>query len=345
MTADRALFDPKADSPATDEYLHALKERYQALDIQALAQHTLEETLGITPIAVQSLGGGENAMDHVLLSVEALYQGEHKEFVVRVNTSSVPEPRLVLETKLYALWQSKGVPAPRVYGVRLRTQAYPYDFMVMDKVGDLNLETYRRGRYGSVTTARSAGAFLANLHVVALRGFGPFASGYTDGHLVGACDSWEEAIREDVEGTLDYLERTEIMSVEATGRTKRIFEQHKSLLTLPEGVLLHGDFHPANILVYMDTGLVAGAVDLSQAKVGDPLFDIAFYGTYDTETFSEFMTGYAEVRPLPEDSKERLALYSLRILMSKAKLRKRFGYEDRIAAAIIGMEDALRVLG
>ncbi|MDP2815206.1 MAG: phosphotransferase [Rectinemataceae bacterium] len=345
MTADRALFDPKADSPAADEYLHALKVRYQAIDIHALALHTLEETLGIAPVAVRSLGGGENAMDHVLLLVEAVYKGEHKEFVVRVNTSPVPEPRLLLEARLYALWQSKGVPTPRVYGVRLRTQTYPYDYMVRDKVGDLNFETYRRSRYNSVATTRSVGAFLANLHDVPLHGFGPFASGYADGHLVGVYDSWEEAIREDVEGTLGYLERAEIINAETAERSKRTFEQYKSLLTLPKGVLLHGDFHPANVLVYADTGLVAGAVDLSQAKVGDPLFDIAFYGTYDIETFSEFMTGYAEVRPLPEDSRERLALYSLRILMSKAKLRKRFGYEDRIAAAIVGMEDALRVLG
>lgn len=345
MIEDPALFDPKADSPLTDEHLHALKARYEAVDIKAVAQHALKETLGVVPVSIRSLGGGGNAMDHVLVLAEALYKGEQREFVVRANTSPFSEPRLVLEAALYALWKSKGVTVPRVYGVGLRTQTHTYDYMVMDKVGDLDLETYRKDCHDPVALARSAGAFLATLHTVPLSGFGPLSSQYVKGHFVGEYRSWEEAIRIGVPDTLSYLARAEIINEGMIQRIRAVFEEHASLLALPEGVLLHGDYHPANILVHADTGAIAGAVDLSQAKVGDPLFDVAFYGTYDRETYSEFVSRYQDSHPLPEHSTERLALYSLRILMSKAKLRQRFGFKDRIPAAIVGMEDALRVLG
>lgn len=345
MPADPALFDPKADSLLADEYLHGLKARYETVDIEELAQHALKETLGVVPVSIRSLGGGGNAMDHVLVLAEAFYKGEQREFVVRANTSPFPEPRLILEAALYVLWQSKGITVPRVYGVGLRTQTHAYDYMVMDKVGDIDLETYRKDCHDPVALARSAGAFLATLHTVPLPGFGPFSPRYTEGHLVGEHRSWEEVIRTGVPDTLGYLERVKIINAGTAQRVRAVFEEHASLLTLSEGVLLHGDFHPANILVHADTGAIAGAVDLSQAKVGDPLFDIAFYGTYDRETYSEFVSGYQDSHPLLEDSKERLALYSLRILMSKAKLRQRFGFKDRIPAAIAGMEDALRVLG
>lgn len=345
MTEDPALFDPKADSLLDDAQLQAFKARYRTVDIALIAQCALEETLGIVPVSIRSLGGGGNAMDHVLILARALYKGEQREFVIRANTSSFPEPRLVLESALYALWKSKGVTVPCVYGVSLRTRTRAYDYMVMDKVGDLDLETYRRERHDPVALARPVGAFLATLHGISLPGFGPFCPQYTEGYLIGAHSSWEAAILDGVPDTLNYLKHKRIIDEEMVQKIMAVFERHASLLTLSEGVLLHGDYHPANVLVRADTGAVAGAVDLSQAKVGDPLFDIAFYGTYDREALPEFIYGYQDVRPIPENSKERLALYSLRILMSKAKLRHRFGFEERIPAAVLGMEDALCVLG
>lgn len=344
MTADPALFDPKADSPLTDEHLHAFKTRYAVVDSETLARHALEETLNVVPLSVRSLGGGVNAMDHVLILTEAFFKGERREFVVRANTSPFPEPRLALEAALYTLWCSKGIAMPRVYGVGLRTPAHAYDYMVMDRIGNVDLEVYGRNHHDPALLARSAGAFLATLHNVPLPGFGPLSSEYVEGHLTGAYSTWKDAIQDGIPSTLSYLEREEIIDTRMVKKVKEVFEQHTFLLTLSEGVLLHGDYHPANILVHADTGAIAGAVDMSQAKVGDPLFDIAFYSTYDTETFSEFVSGYQDTHSLPENLKERLALYSLRILMSKAKLRQRFGYKERIPDAIAGMEDALRVL-
>ncbi len=344
MAADPALFDPKADSLLDDVHLHALKTRYKTVDTTQLAHRALKETLGIVPVSIRSLGGGGNAMDHVIIVAEAFHESEQREFVIRANTSPFPEPRLVLEATLYALWSSRGVVTPRVHGVGLRTQARAYDYMVMDRVGDLDLETYRKNRHDPGALAHSAGSFLAALHGVPLSGFGPFSPRYAEGLLMGAYDSWEAAIRDGVPDTLKYLERESIVNMEIAQEITAVFERHAPLLALSEGVLLHGDYHPANVLVRMDTGAIAGAVDLSQAKVGDPLFDIAFYGTYDGAALPAFVSGYQDVRPIPENPIERIALYSLRILMSKAKLRHRFGFGERIPAAVAGMEDALRVL-
>jgi len=213
----------------------------------------------------------------------------------------------------------------------------------MTRVGAHNLEQHERTHPTTHSdTTRRAVAFLGKIHKIALSGFGPVTR-TVDG-LRGTYDSWQAAILEGVDDTLHYLLQQNIIDEPTAAECRQAFATHAHILSCTDGKLLHGDYHAANIVVD-DNGEMAGAVDLTQAKVGDPAFDVAFYATYiDTGALSTFLDGYEHVAGSIPDRRQRLALYRMRILLSKAKLRKRLGYEERIADAVKSIRDALAEL-
>ena len=99
--------------------------------------------------------------------------------------------------------------------------------------------------------------------------------------------------------------------------------------------LCHGDLGRPNVLTR--AGEVAALLDWEDALVGDPLFDLAGWGTFvgHDERRAVLLAGYAERAPLPADADLRYRLYYLRIMLAKTVHRRRVGWAatDRIPAA------------
>lgn len=332
------VFDPKADSTLSDEELASLKERYASFNAAEEIPRIVQETFGTLVLSWQSLEESANAFDHLVYAADIEQEGRRLPLVVRINAARMPDEMLPIETEIYGLLGAQGIAAPTVYASKLRASDRTYDYMVMKRIGSTSLESLlAKDASLDKEYARKAGAYLAQLHTIPLPGFGMIGEG-----LHGVHDTWSEALRIRLPETLAYLVEQQLLSEDVCHTIEHLFTHEEP--SLARGVLLHGDFHPANIIIDEPNRKIAGAVDLSQAKVGDPLFDIAFYATYvSEERLSAFLEGYGRT-PTDEDQ-DLLALYSLRIYLSKAKLRKRFGYEERIPAALAGIERALGVLG
>lgn len=335
--AAKVIFDPKADSTLSDEELIALKARYSSFDAASEVPRIIEEVFGVAPISWGPFEKTANAFDHLVYAAEVESDGARLPIVVRINAARTPEKMLLVEEAAYKLLAAHDIPAPRVYAAALRTGDRTYDYMVMQRIGSTSLESLlAKDASFDQEYARKAGAYLAQIHAIPLPGFGMIGEGFRGVHA-----SWPEALRIRLPETLAYLVEQQLLSEDASRTIERIFMQEEPMPAA--GALLHGDFHPANIIVDESDRSVAGAIDLSQAKVGDPLFDIAFYATYASEErLAAFLDGYG--RALTDEDRRLLARYSLRIYLSKAKLRKRFGYEERTPAALAGIERALSEL-
>jgi len=92
--------------------------------------------------------------------------------------------------------------------------------------------------------------------------------------------------------------------------------------------LLHGD--PGHHNVFSDGRKITAIIDWEDALAGDPIFDIAYWGTFvRDEMRARFLEGYQTVEKLPADFEHRYWLYYLRVALSKSVHRHRFGIKDR----------------
>lgn len=336
-----SVFDPKADSPLSDEALRGKKDRYAQFDARNIISRIAKKSLSADIIRIEPLGVGANAFDHLVFRV---YTDKGLRVVFRLNTDELVAEDFLVEKSLYDMWHKHGVPSPEVYDISLRSKKSDPDHILMEHVGTNDLEKHLvQYPKDAASYAYHSGAFLKRIHDVPIKGFGMLAM--KNGELQGSQNTWKEAIRVRMEETLSYLVKHGLLTSKQEKDIKSAFARHEDLLAMDQGVTLHGDYHNANIMIDDTNGKVVAAIDLSQAKAGDPLYDIAFYGTYvSPEIFSIFCDGYFDRSSKPRNFKEKIALYQLRIYMSKAKLRKRFGYDDRIGLAIEGIIHSLKQL-
>lgn len=339
-----AIFDPKADSLLSDAEIRGKKERYRlfnsAIEIPRIAQ----AVFGRLPEDFGPLSETSNAIDHVVYTMTVAVNGRVQAFICRINIGSIPETYLLAEELLYERWQEHSVPVPKVYTTRLRDVVFPYDFTVAERVGTTNLEAHVVAQGEEVSFyAYQAGAFLAQLHELFLPGFGHLSlAAVHGGKLRGVHTSWAEAVLTQLPETLLFLQHHSLISTELAYRVEMALRSGLPALASGSGVALHGDYHHANIVIDATQRRIVGVVDIGHAKVGDPLFDIAFYGTYySDEVVAHFIRGYESRRVLPANWTKMVALYQLRILLSKIKLRQRFGYEALIPPAVAGLTRAL----
>lgn len=325
------IFDPRADSLLSDADLMSLKSRYTSFneeqELSKISHAVFHRHIG----GFSRLVDSSNAIEHLVYG--------NKNFVIRINVSPRSETYLAVEGLLYAAWGTAGVPTPKRYASHLRDNEFLYDFTVDERVGTGTLEAHPEH-------AQAAGAFLARLHTLTMPGFGYFSvDDAKKGILRGLNSSWQDFVFTKLEENVEYLVTNTIIDRELAIDIEEAMLANKELARLGQGVALHGDYHNANILFESESKRIVGAIDLSQAKIGDPIFDIAFYSTYYTdEIITEFLNGYFGDIVRPADLAQKLAFYQLRICLSKAKLRKRFGYHDRIPAAVLGMRKAIKIL-
>ena len=337
------IFDPKADSPLSDEELRNKKDRYESFKADIEIDRITRSVFGADASSVKVFGNTTNALDHLVYEVHV--QGQPA-LVYRIATGSTPAHHLATEEHLYALWRTRGIPVPEVFATHIRDREFSYDWMVMEKVGTESLEQHLHNNPADDEYyAREAGRYLAAIHRIELPGFGHLSLAPDGNKLAGSESSWSAAVYIRLEDTIDYLISCGIVGDRVADEIRNAFRRNADALVLERGMSLHGDYHDANIIIDSGMRTVAAAIDLSQAKAGDPVFDIAFYSTYySPEKLGRFLEGYRSVTPTPPDAERRISLYALRIHLSKAKLRKRFGYDERIPAARAGIERALRVL-
>jgi aminoglycoside phosphotransferase (APT) family kinase protein len=92
--------------------------------------------------------------------------------------------------------------------------------------------------------------------------------------------------------------------------------------------LLHGD--PGHHNMFSDGERVTAIIDWEDALIGDPAFDIAYWGSFVRDAMrTPFLSGYETIEKLPFDFEYRYWLYYLRVALSKTVHRRQSGIQDR----------------
>jgi fructosamine-3-kinase len=139
---------------------------------------------------------------------------------------------------------------------------------------------------------------------------------------------WSNYIWQRLKDHLETCQAIEAISAAEATQMAAVFESAAPLLAGAPMRLLHGD--PGHHNVFSEGKGITAIIDWEDALAGDPIFDIAYWGTFvRDEMRAEFLEGYQTVSPLPADFERRYWLYYLRVALSKTVHRHRFGAKGR----------------
>jgi aminoglycoside phosphotransferase (APT) family kinase protein len=142
--------------------------------------------------------------------------------------------------------------------------------------------------------------------------------------------TWREYVLLNLDEHVEACRAAGAISREEVARITEAFDRAAHILEDAPSRLLHGDLGAHNVL--SDGERLTALIDWEDALCGDPIFDIAYWGTFVRDEMREpFLEGYRAARALPADFERRYWLYYLRVALSKTVHRQRFGYADRAA--------------
>jgi fructosamine-3-kinase len=143
----------------------------------------------------------------------------------------------------------------------------------------------------------------------------------------GTHNSWYGYLKLHLVAHIDCCRRIgAISTTESTEIERRLSDGFARLDDVPAR-LLHGDLGGHNI--FARGAEVAAIIDWEDCLSGDPVYDVAFWGTFHRdEHLIPFLEGYLNGAPAGGDFMQRYWLYYLRISLAKTVHRHRFGYTD-----------------
>ena len=221
--------------------------------------------------------------------------------------------------------------APKVHLVRFQSGGAPFDLAIVElargtplrDLGDALLDE-------NPDVVRAMGAALRRTHAVEGSG----------GGLIDVMDDetmQPRGVHQDFPAYIDVCLREHIAAcVQAefvdgglAGKIERLFHRMQPALSGRPARLLHGDPAIHNICWDPHSKNVTALIDWEDALVGDPLFDVAMWSTFHPpRRMPSFLSGYGLSNPTREE-RQLIALYFLRIALSKAVHRLRFGIMDQ----------------
>jgi aminoglycoside phosphotransferase (APT) family kinase protein len=328
--ARRSMFYPKSDSPLSDRELGAI--RHWAPDLA-------RKRTGEVAAAAAAYGFPGSAE---LLSV-GTYHAVH-----RINRVDGP-PVVVRHTLPGLIEQDRGlllddwahrwlaeadadILVPKVHLVRFQSGGAPFDLAIIElargtplrDLGDALLDD-------NPDVVAAIGAALRRTHAVEGSGAG----------LIDVMDDEPSrrprGVHQDFAAYIDVCLREHIAAcVQAefvdsglAGKIEQLFSSMRPALSGRPTRLLHGDPGIHNICWDPHSKSVTALIDWEDALVGDPLFDVAIWSTFHPlRRLGPFLSGYGLSSPTREEQ-QLIALYFLRIALSKTVHRLRFGMVDQ----------------
>ena len=325
----RAIFHLKSDLACPDARLRELKARAQGeLKTRVPVVAALAERHGWDGV-VEPLAAGSY---HIVHSVVAK---TGRRAVVRSTVSDLfAEDRgLLLEGLARSALErlAMGHLVPETKAISFRAGGAPFDYavlafapgVVLRDLGDPILDE-------DADYLRAWGEALRPVHEIAADGAG-LVDCDADAPLDrprGALESWPDYVMLNLDRHIGACRDAGYVDAELAARIVRMFEVAQPWLRDRPMRLLHGDPGTHNVCIDPNTRQVTALIDWEDALVGDPLFDVAMVSTFQpARRMPEFMAGYGLASAGLED-KRLIALYFLRIALSKTVHRLRFAAPD-----------------
>lgn len=258
-----------------------------------------------------------------------LERGARPEGVMRV--ASLPgEPwtgLMRMESDASAFLRGHGLPVPEC---RFATVGDGANARGVSWVEWLDGETVSaRDADDEATAARLelAAGFLAALHRIRGEGFGPLAFAGAS-RPRGACPAWGDYVLSRLDEHVEACTGIGAITADEGARIAALFRAAALEGDLDaEPAFLHGDPGGHNFIV--NDRQLAGAIDWEDALLGDPLFDLASFCTFQPpRRHARMLAAYGVALEAGSPPWRRFWLYFLRIALAKTVHRYRFGYGD-----------------
>lgn len=250
--------------------------------------------------------------------------------IVRISRDEAKNPAH-FEQEQWAIREcdARGVPVPEVLGLwRCSTKGQPLDICVQRAIEGVLLRDADLPQRALREIVVQAGALLARIHTVPVKGFGSIngkgegafltSEGETDAFVTMEAEFYALAKR------LDLGER-------AMRRALRLVVDDGRAAQSGAPCLTHNDFSAKHILVA--NGAIAGIIDFGEVAGSEPLSDLVRWDYYDAARFpfAWLQEGYADKRVLDADFPRRLHIKRIAFSLWVMRWYDRQGYTEGVA--------------
>jgi aminoglycoside phosphotransferase (APT) family kinase protein len=325
--ARRSIFYLKTDIALPDRRLRELHTEAAAAIVSRLpVVERLAQGLGwpgkVTPLSVGSY--------HL---VHRLDRCEGGPLVVRsVLDGLFAQDRSLLLERSVAEWLGDANQVvPATHAVNFRADGAPFDYAVLSLASGLPLRDLGdQALDEQLGILSEIGASLRQIHEVPASGAGLLDFDRLNGGPVGVLERWSDYITLRLEDHVVACIAAGYVDERMAERILEMFKAMNPALQERPIRLLHGDPGAHNICVDPSSLEITAYLDWEDAIAGDPLFDVAMFSSFQPHRrMPAFMAGYGLDDPLPVTEARLVALYFLRIALSKTVHRLRFGVKDK----------------
>lgn len=270
---------------------------------------------------------------------------------VRVENGPEKDDHLAIESVVLDRVREIGVITPKVFGCDAARIRVPFAWQALERFSEPDLNHWFK--LGSLDASRIAfdiGQAVAKWQSITFEGFGtldcsPQSSvrnaGVPNelsvtlephkgacGPLSGTRSSYDDYFHLRLDEHLGFLVSRGFLIREQHNEIAAEIENHRALLNLPLGCLVHKDLALWNILGTRDQ--IAAFIDFDDAISGDSMDDLSLLACFHDAAFlSRAFDGYQSIRPLPDEYRRRFWLHLLRNMIVKAVIRVGAGYFER----------------
>jgi len=241
---------------------------------------------------------------------------------VRVENGPEKDCHLAIESAVLNQVRDAGVVTPKVFGCDATRSRVSFAWQAMERIAapDLN-HWFKQGTLDVPHIAFDIGVAVAKWQAITIPGFGVLNDAL-HGYHTSYSDYFHLRLDEHLHFLVarGFLRSADEITVE--------IENHRTLLDLPQGCLVHKDLALWNILGTRDQ--IAAFIDFDDAISGDTMDDLSLLACFHHEAFLQrALEGYQSVRDLPEHHLRRFWIHLLRNMIVKAVIRVGAGYFDR----------------
>lgn len=289
----------------------------------------------LSPDAVLAYAAG--VLDHRVVEIRALAGSvANQDFLVRLDDGSGAVikvgPGQEMAAEAWAcrrLTAGLGAPVPGVIALELDSPL---------GAPTLVLSFLEGAATDAEPVAFEAGRWLRLIHTEKPSGFGPLVVDPADpGSTRGRYGSWPEAVEADLSGMADLV-RDGVLDADVARRAHSCVLHDAVVGYASPGVLLHNDLKSAHLFGLEAAGgwQLSGIIDWGDARVGDPVADLARLSMAGPAVTDAFLAGYQ--LPLTPDLADLLARYRICWNVAALTYEHRTGgdwydaYRDRIRA-------------
>jgi fructosamine-3-kinase len=245
-----------------------------------------------------------------------------KPLFIRVENGPEKDAHLAAESALLDRVRAAGVATPRVFGCDASRSRVSFAWQALERIEapDLN-QWFKQGTLEVPKIAFEIGVAVAKWQAITLEGFGVL-----DEQLRGYRTSYADYFHLRLDEHLHFLKTRGFLA--NTDDILAEIKNHRALLDLPQGCLVHKDLALWNILGTERE--IDAFIDFDDSIAGDAMDDLSLLACFHDAAFlRRAFESYQSVRELPEEHVRRFWLHLLRNMIVKAVIRVGAGYFDR----------------